>query len=1313
MLLKPILLSTIFLISIIGISGLGISSNQGVVIQPYQLHGYREIGTLSSNTPVLFTVFLPLRNEGYLYYYAEQTSNPSSPLYHHFLSKQQVEKLFYPKKQYNKILNYLKSKNFNIILTSSDSVIVAEGTVSQVHKYLGLSYVLYGNGTYYYYSAYGTSTIGAFIYSSNISEILFAHPTTLVTGNNIQNLKKTTAEISNMTFPIEAYWPTALQKVYNATSLYKLGYEGQNRTIGILDFFGDPCIQQQLAYYDKVTGLPNPPSFKIIPIGPYNPNLGIETGWAGEISLDVQISHTMAPKANITLFIANGAIPLAVAISYIDQLDNVNDLSQSFSIPEEAFSQFNAQQFYACVVETDMYYAMGSAEGITFLASSGDAGGAGYSNGPLGTVGYPSTSPFVTAVGGTTTYIQFPGLYYQSAWSNYGFVPDNVNYGGSTGGISEIEPKPYYQWGLQTPLTYPAGREAPDISGNANVYPGIYIICPGNITAITGGTSEASPLNAGLLTLVMDYTNSSLGLINPVLYQIGSNSTLYSKVFNPITFGYNIPWIASYGYNLVTGWGTLNIGEFAYYYNKISEQPSLSIEVAVLNSTGETPMEFLPGETMEVIANITYNGVPVTSGTFYATVESTQGNISKISLVYNPLLKLWIGTLTLPSNANGILFVNVYGTYNGIQGSGFYETFSGYYAQFLSPVTFLPIFTGIPCLIIANVTNIYGEQPTFPITVNVEYYNITVNQYTPITTLTLIPINASIIGYPGLIWIAKILSLPSGDLYITSENAEGFVSFTSGTMLQSLFILPPDVAEPGSVAPGQNIIIEGLPTPPENLLTITSIQTGNPVSSNIQEGTNITAELVNTNGKVISKASIPFDSEVGEYLGYLPVPSTASGLYYIYLESSYDSITLNQNVSGFFYGEIYVTNYSNVNIKTESYAYQGQTLTIYANITYPNGTEVTYGMYSATVYPMAITNEYSQISQIVELPLWYDSAIGEWIGNVTLPSTFNSGNLTYYEGELYYGAPFEILVTGLSANAYPTSNSPSAEKTFYVLPYNLIENKKLDGFQTYNAVLINDTIITNGTLTNDILVNDNISGNVRIVDSNVTNVTFYDSNVSLIYSEGYNIHSINSMITLVNSKISNINLVNSEISNIKSTVSHITPSLPTISIVSPINNENITGNITINFNVVGSNVMKDILYLNGKILTSFTGNGTFTYTLDTAKYPDGTYNLTVLSIQSDNLQSSASIYVNFENMLSSVNQKVSNLSSNVSNLSSNVSSLSSNLKSENSTLSSEISSDVSSLNSSISSTKDLIYVAIVIAIIGIIIGILAFVRKGR
>ncbi|MUM65680.1 S8 family serine peptidase [Acidianus infernus] len=1260
--------------------------------QPTAPTGFKTVGSLQPNKEVLFTVYIPLKCTCKIFYYAEETSNPSSPLYHHFLTRSQIQQ-FLPTEKYEEVLNQLKAGGFKIILSTLDSVIVAEGTVSQIHKYLGLNFAVYTNGTLTFYESYGNPTIpGVVIVSQNLTAYLFAHPQFLVTQKEIQSFASKLANQVNITAPTEAYWPTALQKVYNATALYAIKDYGQGYNIGILDFCGDPYIFQQLAYFDKVTGLP-PTNFTVIPIGPYNPSTGIITGWAGEISLDVEVAHAMAPKANITLYIANGALSLPAVIACIVNQDIVDDLSQSFGIPESIFSLFNAQEFYTCVYESDVYYALGSAEGITFLASSGDGGGSGYSNGPIGSVIYPSTSPFVTAVGGTTTYIQFPGNSTQTAWSNYGFVPDDVNFGGSTGGVSVIEPKPYYEWGIPTPSTYPAGKTTPAISANANVYPGVYIIFPGNVTEITGGTSEASPLTAGLLALIMNYAHSRLGNLNPVIYMFGENSTIYSKVFNPITFGYNIPWTATYGYNLVTGFGTLNVGEFALYYNMtMKEKKELNIQVQVVNSSGESQPQYFPGEVVEIIANVTYNNTPVSSGNFNAIISNVMGNISRVIMAYNPLTKEWYGIVKLPSNANGILSVTVVGESGGIIGYGMDEIFSGYYAQFLLPETFVPILAN-ECIIISNVTNALGQLYNFS-TVNITIYKYCIlnNSYTFVanTTLSITP--------SGVAWVGKYPCLLPGDYLIMADNVFGFVAFTNGVSLQGeypygLFIIPPVIEEPGSVYPGENIIIEGIIQPPSILFEYISSSLGICEYSAVLDGSNVTAELVNPEGKVVSTTKIFFNCQ-GIYFGELHVPSDATpGLYTILLHSSYFSLSLGQYINGSFYGQIYVQEPSTVNVKVQSYSFEGQTLTIYANITYPNGTEVKYGMYSATVYPQSLCFEYSQISTMVELPLWYNAKLGLWVGNVTLPSTLYPGNLTYLAGLNYYGAPFRILITGESYNGYSTSPSPTLAGTTYVLPYTAIEGKTLDGFQTYNSALINDTIITtNGTLTNDILINDTIIGNVTIVGSNLTNVKFLNSSITLISSSASNLYLDDSNITLVDSSVNGITLVNSMIAIENSRISNISPALPEIEIISPTANQNLTGVYTISFNVIGQDVSKVIVLLNGQEITEFSGNGTFSYALNTTKYPDGSYTIEVEAIQTDGLHTKSSVTVNFENKLENlcktVNTDETSLSSSISNLD-------------------------NSLTSVKTSLSTLIYITLGLAVIAIIIGIVAIIMSRR
>jgi subtilase family serine protease len=1285
-------------------------------IQPIAPPGFKYAGSLQPNEEVIFTVYIPLKCTCKIFYYAEETSNPSSPLYHHFLTKLQIQQ-FLPTEKYEEVLSQLKADGFKIILSTLDSVIVAEGTVSQIHQYLGLNFAVYTNGTLTFYESYGNPTIpGVAIVSQNLTADLFSHPQFLITQKDIQSLASRITGQVNITAPIEAYWPPALQKVYNATSLYAMNDYGQGYNIGILDFYGDPYIFQQLAYFDKVTGLPST-NFTVIPIGPYNPSEGISAGWAGEISLDVEVAHSMAPKANITLYIANGALPLSAVIACIVNQDIVDDLSQSFGIPESIFSLFNAHEFYTCVYETDVYYALGSAEGITFLASSGDGGGSGYSNGPIGTVNYPSSSPFVTSVGGTTTYIQFPGNYTQTAWSNYGFVPDDVNYGGSTGGVSVIEPKPYYEWGIPIPSTYPAGKTTPAISANANVYPGVYIIFPGNVTGITGGTSEASPLTAGLLALVMNYAHTKLGNLNPVIYMFGENSTIYSKVFNPITFGYNIPWTATYGYNLVTGFGTLNVGEFAYYYNMtMKEEKDLSIEVAVDNSTGLVPPQFFPGQTVEIVANITYNGTEVTSGSFTAVISSILGNISTVPLAYNPSANLWIATATLPSNANGILEVTVYGSSNGVKGYGVDEVFSGYFVQFLLPETFVPVLA-CKCFIVANVTDALGQlYNCSTLLISIYKYCILNNSYTLVgnTTLMETEIEPSVVA-----WVGTYPSLTPGDYLMIVGNAFGYVAFTNGVSLQGLFILPPVIEEPGSVYPGENIIIQGMIQPPPILDTVTSSSLGIPEYLAVLHGSNVTAELVNPEGNVVSTAKIPLNCQ-DIYFGELHVPSNATpGLYTILLHSSYYSVSLGQYINGSFYGQIYVQEPSTVNVKLQSYSFEGQTLTVYASITYPNGTEVKYGMYSATVYPQSLCFDYSQISTMVELPLWYNAKLGLWVGNVTLPSTLSPGNLTYLAGLNYYGAPFRVLITGESASGYSTSPSPTFAGITYVLPYTAIVGKTVDGFQTYDSALINDTIITNGTLTNDVLINDTIIGHVTIVSSNLTDVHFMDSSVTLVSSTGSELYLDNSNITLVDSTVNGIMLSNSKIMIENSKVNGISPSLPTITITSPTPNENLTGVVSLSFSVEGEDISQVLLMLNGQEIATFTGNGTFTYSLNTTKYPDGSYTIEVKAIQSDGLCSSESITVNFENQLaklsSTVSSEYTNVSNDLSQLSSNTTKEFSQLNSSVAQVKSNVSTSISNVNDKLTSAESSLatqidiaiglgVVAIIVAIIAIIIG---------
>lgn len=541
--------------------------------EPSAFSSYRSVGAANPNMPVLVSVAIPLRNLPLLTSLVKESSDPDSADFRHFLTYSEISQTFLPtEQQYQSVLDYLTASGFTVESSALNSMLVVSGTVAQVHEYLGQGVQLFTNGTYSYYETTGSSTLsGAYSFASNSTGLLMRPDfTTSVSGAS------TVIPSANVTFTEGGQESALLRSVYNSTGLLAKGFNGTGYTVALLDFYGYSLVSKDLADYDTTYGIPAPPSFTVSPIGPYNPNLGTPLGWDGEIDLDVQSSHTMAPGANIILYAANGELPLSSAVAAVVQAGKANVVSQSFGLPEWEYYEAGPMPYLFNSVFTDDYYMLGSAMGMTFLAASGDGGGSGFSAGPEGGVEYPSSSPYVTSLGGTTTYISTTATgamsVNQTAWSDIGYVPDFVNEGGSGGGVSILEPTPWYQSSLKVPASFPDGRMVPDLALDASGQPGTFIILHGAPVA-AGGTSESSPLFAGLLTLLMGSEKGSLGLINPALYQLAGNAKTYQTAFTPITFGYTIPWVSKLGYNLATGWGAPNIGEIASLYGSISTSP--------------------------------------------------------------------------------------------------------------------------------------------------------------------------------------------------------------------------------------------------------------------------------------------------------------------------------------------------------------------------------------------------------------------------------------------------------------------------------------------------------------------------------------------------------------------------------------------------------------------------------------------------------------------------------------------------------------------------------------------------------------------
>jgi len=399
-------------------------------------------------------------------------------------------------------------------------------------------------------------------------------------------------------FTVPCYDPPQIQTAYNEQPLFSRGVTGRGETIVIVDSFGSPTIQSDLATFDAQFGLPAPPSFKIIqpagPVPPWDPNNSTMTGWAGETTLDVEWSHTIAPGARILLVetpVAEtegvaGFPQIVEAENYVINHHLGQVISQSLDATEQTFPSA------ASIQRLRSAYVNALAHHVTVLAASGDTGASNYSN-VAGTllythpvVGWPASDPLVTGVGGTQLSLNASGQRTapDQVWNDtYNTSLQEVFYGdagpnplATGGGKSAVFARPWYQNGVANVVG--GRRGVPDIamsgacSGLVDTYQsfpatgspaGWYVDC---------GTSEATPMFAGIVALTDQVAGHSVGFINPALYALsaehapglvdvtkGNNTVSFTQSGTLYTVkGYS----AGPGYDLASGVGTVNAALF-------------------------------------------------------------------------------------------------------------------------------------------------------------------------------------------------------------------------------------------------------------------------------------------------------------------------------------------------------------------------------------------------------------------------------------------------------------------------------------------------------------------------------------------------------------------------------------------------------------------------------------------------------------------------------------------------------------------------------------------------------------------------------
>src|SRR3954464_4610659 len=225
--------------------------------------------------------------------------------------------------------------------------------------------------------------------------------------------------------------PSEIRTAYGFNNISFNGVvgDGAGQTIAIVDARHDPTVVNDLHVFDQTFGLADPPSFNVVNMIGGTKLPKTSRGWSQEIAIDVEWAHAIAPAANILLVEAKSSSYFGTAIDYARHVPGVTVVSVSAG----------GNEFRSEAAADELFTTPPGHAGITFVFASGDEGGKAE---------YPSSSPYVLSVGGTSLYTTSSGqILDETVWDSGG------------GGISKYEGVPSYQNGLGL-----SARGTPDVT---------------------------------------------------------------------------------------------------------------------------------------------------------------------------------------------------------------------------------------------------------------------------------------------------------------------------------------------------------------------------------------------------------------------------------------------------------------------------------------------------------------------------------------------------------------------------------------------------------------------------------------------------------------------------------------------------------------------------------------------------------------------------------------------------------------------------------------------------------------------------------
>jgi subtilase family serine protease len=352
------------------------------------------------------------------------------------------------------------------------------------------------------------------------------------------------------------YTPAQFQGAYGIDQAVKQGLDGRGVTVAITDAYAAPTILGDANTYATQHGQAPFASGQFSQVTPKSYRYGYndtkngdqcgEQGWYGEETLDVEAVHAMAPGAKV-VYVAGASCDDGDLEGALNTIVD-NKLATIVTNSWGSIGEDEPPNYLRAYQQTFVQAAL---EGIGMFFSSGDDGddsGDTVDGSPV--VDFPSTNPYVTAVGGTALAVGATNDYqWEVGWAtgtsalsadgkSWDPAPPGDWIYGAGGGVSARYTQPDYQRGVVPDAIAHGQRATPDIAMDADPQTGMLVgetqTFPDGSAKYSeyriGGTSLASPLYAGLEALADQGAGRSHGFVNPAIYALNGTSAVHDVV---------------------------------------------------------------------------------------------------------------------------------------------------------------------------------------------------------------------------------------------------------------------------------------------------------------------------------------------------------------------------------------------------------------------------------------------------------------------------------------------------------------------------------------------------------------------------------------------------------------------------------------------------------------------------------------------------------------------------------------------------------------------------------------------------------------